>query len=329
MVINGKSYAVKDGYVDIDTTALAAGDYKVIAVISEDDMFLASSDSASFTISKVEFPAGENPLNVDENKTVESKTPTYSINLPEDATGTLNVTIGDKTYTANVVNGKATVKVSDMPAGNYNVTITYSGDDKYSPIVKTSKATVKVDPKIVAKDASVDFSGGKYYSVTVYDEDGNKAKDGTLVTFTLNGKQVAKVQTKNGVAKFKVTQNPVSKAKITAKALGKTVTKKLTIKHVVKLKTVSTVKRSSSKGVTLQATLKINGKYVNKKQIVFKFNGKTYKAKTKGKGVAKVTVPATALKNIKGSKVTYSATYVKDSKKKLQDKVSKKAKVIN
>jgi hypothetical protein len=227
VTINGQKYAVKDGKVDIDTTKLAAGSYAVVASIAEDDMFLASTDSSSFEVKKVETPAGENPFNFDDNKTVESKTPTYSIDLPEDATGTLTVTIGDKNYTAEVKDGKATVVINDMPAGSYDVAITYSGDDKYSPIVKTSKATVKVDPKIVAKDAKVQYTAGKYYSVTVYGADGKTAPKGTQVIFTLNGKQVAKTTTDaKGVAKFKVTQTPVTNAKIVAKALGVSVTKK-------------------------------------------------------------------------------------------------------
>ena len=99
-------------------------------------------------------------------------------------------------------------------------------------------------------------------------------------------------------------------------ALGKSVTKTLTVKHLVTLKSV-TVKRSAKK-LTLQANLgKVNGKYLKNKKITFKFNGKKYTAKTNKKGVAKVTIKSSILKKLKvGKKVTYQATYSKDTVKK-------------
>ena len=93
-------------------------------------------------------------------------------------------------------------------------------------------------------------------------------------------------------------------------------TKTLTVKHIVTLKAVK-VKKSAKK-LILQATLaKVNKKYLKKKTVTFKFNGKTYKAKTNAKGVAKVTIKSSVLKKLKiGKKVTYQATYLKDTIKK-------------
>jgi invasion protein IalB len=56
---------------------------------------------------------------------------------------------------------------------------------------------------------------------------------------------------------------------------------------------------------------------IKNKQVTFKFNGKTYKAKTNSKGIAKVTIKKSVLNKLKaGKKVTYQATYVKDTAKK-------------
>ena len=71
------------------------------------------------------------------------------------------------------------------------------------------------------------------------------------------------------------------------------------------------IKRSASK-LTLSATLKINKKAIRGKVITFKFNGKTFKAKTNSKGIAKVTVKKSYFKKIKiGKKVKYQAQYGK------------------
>ena len=76
-----------------------------------------------------------------------------------------------------------------------------------------------------------------------------------------------------------------------------------------------TVKKSAKK-LTIKATLKVNGKAVKGKIIKFKFNKKSYKARTNAKGVAKITVKKSVLKKLKkGKKVTYTATFGKITKK--------------
>jgi parallel beta-helix repeat protein len=300
----------------VTVSGLNPGSYTLNITTVPDKGFAASSKLVGVTVNKVKAPISNDTFNFDENKTVESKTPTYSISLPSDATGNLTVTIGDKTYTKALVNGSATVVVDDLPAGDYNVTVAYSGDSKYSAIVKTSKATVKVDPKVVMKQTTALYTGT--YSVTVYGEDGKVAENANVV-FYINGKKVKAVKANaKGVATFNLLSNylPNKKYNIKATALGKSVTKKVTVKHVVTLKAV-TVKKSAKK-LVLQATLsKVNGKYLKNKKITFKFNGKKYTAKTNKKGVAKVTIKSKVLKKLKvGKKVTYQATYLKDTVKK-------------
>ena len=66
----------------------------------------------------------------------------------------------------------------------------------------------------------------------------------------------------------------------------------------------------------MTATLK-NKKAIKNKLVTFKFNGKTYKAKTNSKGIAKVTIKKSVLNKLKvGKKITYQATYLKDTVKK-------------
>ena len=78
------------------------------------------------------------------------------------------------------------------------------------------------------------------------------------------------------------------------------------------------LRNTTTQKLTLQATLsKVNKKYLKNKKITFKFNGKKYTAKTNKKGVAKVIIKSKVLKKLKvGKKVTYQATYLKDTVKK-------------
>ncbi len=83
----------------------------------------------------------------------------------------------------------------------------------------------------------------------------------------------------------------------------------------ITLKTV-TVKKSAKK-LTLQATLKKGSSALKSKQVTFKFNGKTYKAKTNSKGIAKFTIKQSILKKLKvGKTITYLAKYSSFSAKK-------------
>ena len=135
----------------------------------------------------------------------------------------------------------------------------------------------------------------------------------------MNGKKIATATTvsADGVAKFKITQPPVTKGNLVITALGKSVTQKLTIKHIVTL--YSTTFKKSAKKITFKAKLaKVNGKVLKKKTITFKVNGKKVAtAKTDKNGVAKITLKdakaTKVLKTLKaGKKVTYQAVYSKD-----------------
>lgn len=85
--------------------------------------------------------------------------------------------------------------------------------------------------------------------------------------------------------------------------------KKCTYKNTkITLKSVK-IKKSAKK-LVLSATLKKGTSPLKSKKVVFKFNGKTYKARTNSKGIAKYTIKKSVLKKLKvGKKVTYKAGY--------------------
>ena len=86
------------------------------------------------------------------------------INLPEDATGNLTVTIGNETYTVPVEDGYASVEIPDLSYGEHNITVAYSGDDKYKAASKES--TIDVQPDIEIPD-EIDFNDEDEISITL------------------------------------------------------------------------------------------------------------------------------------------------------------------
>ncbi|WP_296800937.1 C1 family peptidase [uncultured Methanobrevibacter sp.] len=175
--------------------------------------------------------------------------------------------------------------------------------------------TVVDDTKIINnKDISVDYNGGKYFTVKVVTADGHAVHAvgaGAKVTFTINKKTKTVKTDKNGIAKIKITDVP-KKYTIITKYMGKTYKNSVTVKHVLKTSKV-TVKKTAKK-FTLKATLKINGKLVKGKIIKFKFNGKTYKAKTNKKGIAQKILTKNVINKLKkGKTYTVKVTYLKDT----------------
>ena len=171
--------------------------------------------------------------------------------------------------------------------------------------------TVADDSKIINnKNITVDYNGGKYFSVKVVTADGHAVGAGAKVTFTINKKTKTVKTNKNGIAKIKITDIP-KKYTIKTKYNGKTYKNTVTVKQVLTASKV-TVKKTAKK-FTLKAKLKINGKLQKGKVIKFKINGKTYKVKTNAKGVAQKTLNKNALKLKKGKKYTVKVTYLKDT----------------
>ena len=87
-----------------------------------------------------------------------------------------------------------------------------------------------------------------------------------------------------------------------------------TVKNCVYKNTKVTLKKvvvkKSAKKLKLQATLKKGSTPLKGKYVTFKFNGKTYKAKTNSKGIAKVTIKKKVLKKLKvGKKIKYQAKH--------------------
>ena len=311
VIVNNKTYTQElvNGSAKITVDDLTPGDYNATVTYTGDDKYDAITTTTNLTVPKVDVPINNNTLVTDTPKG--TTTPEFSINLPNDATGNLTVTINGKNYTQELVNGSAKVTIPNLTPGNYNATITYSGDDKYDPIV--SNTTVSVPkPVLTAKNISMLYTSGTKYTVQVKVD--GKAVTGKTVNFVINGKKTTAKTDKNGYASVKITLPPKSKAyKVTANYLGVKVTNKVTVKSIVVAKNLKAKK--SAKTLKIKVTLKkVNKKYLKGKKVTLKFKGKTYKVKTNKKGVATFTIKKNVLNKLKvGKKYTYKVTYGKDS----------------
>ena len=193
VTVNGRSYnvAIVDGKGVLTISNLAAGDYDVNVNYAGDNKYVASSNSTKFTISKLAYSVLVNVKDI-----VVGEDAVVNVVLPDDANGNVTITVNGKNYVAVVKYGVASVTISDLAKGNYNVSVKYSGDNKYLPSENTTQFSVaKVSDYNVTVDI-VDIIEGENATVTVVVPD-----DGTgEVIITIDGKEY-KGSVDNGVAK--------------------------------------------------------------------------------------------------------------------------------
>ena len=308
--VNGKDYQliINNGVASVSISDLAVGNYTVLARFAGDDKLNPASNSTSFNVLKVNVPV------TDETVTVPSgDSTTYAISLPSDATGTLTVTVDGKKYTQTLVNGKATVNIPELTTGSHNITVTYSGDAKYSPITKSSVVVKAPVINLTGSNLNMLYTSGKYFKVRLTIDGQPFASQ--KVKITLNGKTYSRTTNANGYASIKIKLPPKTYA-VKATYGNLTIAKKVIVKSIISAKNINA--KRSAKTVKIKVTLKkVNKKYLKNKKVTLKFNKKTFKAKTNKKGVATFTIKNSVYKKLKtNKKYTYQVIYGKNKVKK-------------
>ncbi|WP_296887648.1 Ig-like domain repeat protein [uncultured Methanobrevibacter sp.] len=167
VTVNGKNYTVpvEDGKATVSVPGLPAGDYTADVAYSGDDKYEPVSTTAPISVDKV----SDVPMDVSADPTEVGEDAVIEVSLPEDATGNVTVTVDGKNYTVPVEDGKATVTVPELPAGEYGADVDYSGDDKYGPVSTTVPVTVdKVsDANVSANADPVEYGEDAVIEVTL------------------------------------------------------------------------------------------------------------------------------------------------------------------
>ncbi len=223
---------------------------------------------------------------------------------------------GDNDYerTAKITSQKTDVSMPLVTSGLYLIDVSVYDEDNCCVFQEGYQANVSkaTTPKLFATSATV--YNGFNYNAKILGTDGNPLK-GAKVTFQVGkNKAVAKKTNAKGIASLPMNYKP-AKYTVVVKYAKQTLKVKVTVKKVLALKSAA-VKKSAKK-LVLTATLKKGKSPIKGKVVAFKFSGKTYNVKTNANGIAKVTIKSSILKKLKvGKKITYQATYLKDTIKK-------------
>ena len=272
--------------------SLPVGNYRTITEIGLPNYNTVVNES-SFSVLPVE----------DYDFSFETVDKTIVFHAPADATGNVSVTVGNKTYTTQLVNGSAKITVPELGNGENDVFISYTGDDKYAP--RNYSANVTIETNVVASDMTRGYNSGIDYQFKVVDINGNPLAN-KEVKVKINNKVYTVKTDKVGVAKINAklsvgTYNVI----ITNPDNGKEVTKTLKIvKRFTGNKNVAKYYNSNFK--YRFKVIGDNGKAVGKGVVVkVKIGKKTYKLKTDKNGF--ITIKLT--KKYVPKKYTVAASY--------------------
>ena len=197
---------INDGNAIFNIEDLAAGNYSAVVSYSGDGNYNNASALVDFTVDAKVEPVPEPAVPtvvVSVEPIVEGEVEVIDVVI-DDATGGVVVEVAGDKYYADLVDGKASINVSGLVAGNYSAVVSYSGDGNYS------NASALVDFTVDAKVEPVPEPISPSLNVTIenkiYVGDSEVAKidlptDASgNVTVKVDGVAVANVRLINGSA---------------------------------------------------------------------------------------------------------------------------------
>ena len=209
VTIDGKSYTanVSGGKATVVVPDLKAGNHTVDVKYSGDDKYNSSTDSADLEVAKA-------VVTSEDIKVIDQHNGTVVVVVPEGATGSITIKVGDKEYEAPIENGEAVVNIGDLTSGIHDVEVTYSGDENHTDASTTASITTsKAETPITITVEDINVGDKAIVKVTVPENaTGN-------VTLEIDGVNYT-AEIKNGVATFEIADLTAGNKTIVADYAG-------------------------------------------------------------------------------------------------------------
>lgn len=285
VVVNGKSQVVelKDSKATLTIENLAAGDYKVEATYNGDVKYLASSNNASFKVSKI---SGYD-IKVNASEVNEGEDATIIVVLPKDATGNVTLVMNNKPYFAKVIDGMAKVVVPSVSAGTHDFIVTYYGDDKYDKSTVNGNITVnKKAATLIVEDLVKYYKGDEKLTAKLVDGMGNPISDADVV-FNINGKDYIRKTNNEGIASIAINLG-AGTYKVVVKYNESSVNVSVTVKSTVLADDLVKMYKNATK-FSAKFT-DSTGKALVNSDVRFNINGVFYTRTTDAYGVASLAI---------------------------------------
>ena len=185
-------------YVDAETGIIDArgeGTATISVSFFGTDKYAPSNTTVTVTVSKVAFEPEIAMVNS-----------TLTVAVPENATGNVTLTIGNETFVAPIKDGVASFDLSDVPAGDYNATVTYPGDDKYAGFDLICPVSIENDFIITAENLTKYYHGPERFVVNLTDTKGNPIANANISIY-INGRNYTRTTDNKGQASMAIGLN--------------------------------------------------------------------------------------------------------------------------
>ncbi|WP_409199814.1 beta strand repeat-containing protein [Methanobrevibacter sp. DSM 116169] len=182
---NGKNQTlnITNGEVIFTDLNLPAGENNITIFYSGDDNYYSKTFNTTVSVLK----SNKTDINVTNPNIVSSENQTITVTIAPNATGNMTLTINNKNYTNEIINGTVSFNVTDLNPDNYTAIITYPGDSNYNGFNKTLNITIaKTNALLDANDTFLFYRNGTQYIAVLKDSNNNPIV-GVLIQITING----------------------------------------------------------------------------------------------------------------------------------------------
>jgi len=180
VTIDGKSYTVliNNGKGSLILSNLVANSYPITAKYDGNYKYTEGENTTALTVAKM-----SSAVNVTANNIKFGEGAVINIAVPNVSLGVATVVVNGKSYNVAIVDEKGVLNIYNLAAGDYNVDVTYLGDNKYLSSTNAANFTVsKVSDYNMTVDIA-DIVKGENATITV-----TIPEDGTgSVIVTING----------------------------------------------------------------------------------------------------------------------------------------------
>ena len=180
VTIDGKSYTVliNNGKGSLILSNLVANSYPITAKYGGNYKYTEGENTTALTVAKM-----SSAVNVTANNIKFGEEAVINIAVPNVSLGVATVVVNGKSYNMAIVDEKGVLNIYNLAAGDYNVDVTYLGDNKYLSSTNAANFTVsKVSDYNMTVDIA-DIVKGENATITV-----TIPEDGTgSVIVTING----------------------------------------------------------------------------------------------------------------------------------------------